>query len=119
MEYLRNNSLGLIECIETLPQVGPLWKIVYLSSLSWFYHRLALHDDYFALSDSKGKNIGIKGQPVIKSWYIQLAPMNYFDSNKTYIAIVSDQSALGEGKYLPFPSINALLHWRKRTEQTE
>ena len=43
----------------------------------WFYHRLALYDDILPLAIAHGKIFGIKGQPVVKSVYIQ-APMNYF-----------------------------------------
>ena len=38
--------------------------------------------------------IGIKGQPVVKSVYIQ-APMNYFDSNRTIMAFLVKTHYLG------------------------
>ena len=46
-----------------------------------FYHGLALDVDTLPLAIARGKIFGIKGQPVVKSVYIQ-APMNYFLSGK-------------------------------------
>ena len=42
-----------------------------------FYHGMALYADILPLAVTRGKIFGIKGQPVVKSLYIQ-APMNYF-----------------------------------------
>ena len=42
-----------------------------------FYHRFALYADILPLAIARGKIFGIKGQPVVKSVYIQ-AHMNYF-----------------------------------------
>ena len=46
-------------------------------NIYWFYHGLALYADILSLALARGKIFGIKGQPVVKSVYIQ-APMNYF-----------------------------------------
>ena len=46
----------------------------------WFYHGLALYADILPLAIARGKIFGIKGQPMVKSVYIQ-APMNYFLSS--------------------------------------
>ena len=45
--------------------------------LFWFYHGLAFYADILPLAIARGKIVGIKGQPVVKSIYIQ-ASMNYF-----------------------------------------
>jgi len=46
-------------------------------NIYWFYHGLDLYADILPLAIARGKICGIKGQPVVKSIYIQ-APMNYF-----------------------------------------
>jgi hypothetical protein len=46
-------------------------------NIYWFYHGLALYADILPFAIAQGKIFGIKGQPVVKSVYIQ-APMNYF-----------------------------------------
>jgi len=45
-----------------------------------FYYGLALYADILPLAIARGKIFGIKGQPVVKSVYIQ-APINYFLNN--------------------------------------
>jgi hypothetical protein len=42
-----------------------------------FYHGLALYADILPIAIARGRIFGIKGQPVVKSIYIQ-APMKYF-----------------------------------------
>jgi hypothetical protein len=46
-------------------------------NIYWFYHGLALYADILPFAIAQGKIFDIKGQPVVKSVYIQ-APMNYF-----------------------------------------
>ena len=43
----------------------------------YIYHGLALRTYMLTLAIARGKIFDIKGQPVVKSIYIQ-APMNYF-----------------------------------------
>jgi hypothetical protein len=42
-----------------------------------FYHGLALYADILPIAIARGRIFGLKGQPVVKSIYIQ-APMKYF-----------------------------------------
>ena len=56
-----------------------------------FYHGLALYADILPLAIARGKIFGIKGQPVVKSVYIQ-APVNYF-LNKHETVLLSNQKA--------------------------
>ena len=51
-----------------------------------FYHGLALYADILPLAIARGKIFGIKGQPLVKSVYIQ-APMNYFLSLKYWTGL--------------------------------
>jgi hypothetical protein len=55
-----------------------LYEVLILcDNIYWFYHGLALYADILPFAIAQGKIFGIKGQPVVKSVYIQ-APMNYF-----------------------------------------
>ena len=51
-----------------------------------FYHGLALVVDILPLAIARGKIVGIRGQPVVKSVYIQ-APMNYLLSGKNCLFV--------------------------------
>ena len=60
-------------------RICPIWIEIIHGGLNiyLFYRRLALYADILPLAIAHGKIFGIKGQPVVKSVYIQ-APMNYF-----------------------------------------
>jgi hypothetical protein len=64
------------------PVVCKKTRVIFLLFVfACFYHVLVLHADILPLAIARDKIFGTKGQPMVKSIYIQ-APMNYFFSLK-------------------------------------
>ena len=69
---------NVIICFGCCIKINTVIEIIHGGfNIYWFYHGLAFYADILPLAIARGKIFGIKGQPVVKSVYMQ-APMNYF-----------------------------------------